>query len=925
MSEKRRARITGGQAKAQRPPTQTTLKDLFQRPNLGTAPVGKEQDVHSEQHTDPVAPSLQAVDPHPPAKPCRPKPSLLFPIFTMKERPRDAVINVDDTEVIDITDASSDTELSTEPPLSSTHHLSPRSEAGQETSPLLPPSPIHFNVHGSDTSIPHAGTHEHACPHKASKNKRTLGLGNAAPFPSSCSQHVRGVQHSYASSQAPLKCRVFPSLGLSDEGTLDFLTERDDTPSISLDRTQKFLTPQQCEEYHQSLGRDYIEPHPAFARISVHRQRIPLHDGEMWTRRFRPRRANEVLGNERHALYLRDWLHALELRTRGREPEKPAPKGATARENKEKGNSKRLTARGVKRPRVVRAVTRKQGNKKRRVDDLDDFVVFSDVEEELADDPCEDSEDELAFCQRTLSRLHRRDTTDTPVPSNGSDTGFDHTPSQSQEPVRTNFTSNLTNTLLITGPPGCGKTAAVYACAEELGWEVFEVYPGIGRRNGASLDQLVGDVGRNHIVQTVHRPKASLETKEGKGLRDYLARSKTGKFAGFGGSQEAGTEGQPISVEGERPKHELKPMPREREMEEAGISGKCHAESDGSGPNVGQSLVLLEEVDVLFKEDAGFWPAVVEFIRCCQRPVVMTCNDPGLVPVGDLPLQDMLVFEPCPSTVAATFLQCVSLAEGCLIPHEDLMVLYESRDAMYGIDIPDRGKYPGTERVPLPDLRRSITQLQMLCVGARHGSGSEMHQGEEAEGHVRGSGGPISVESRATVEREWWRKMNRHSELMSHVDAELCRTTPDTTEVVVEDEEVGYVVLDGREGEVFWERDELIAAEAIRHSRGVHAECGTGPIEASINPARRLEFRARVEYQARMVKALQDVLGRAAVLMPQRSMFLDYIPWVRHMVRVDDELERRAEYSGRRTRNSMRTVHARSVAVGDWQREEMRW
>ncbi|KIY49206.1 hypothetical protein FISHEDRAFT_25929, partial [Fistulina hepatica ATCC 64428] len=60
--------------------------------------------------------------------------------------------------------------------------------------------------------------------------------------------------------------------------------------------------------------------------------------------------------------------------------------------------------------------------------------------------------------------------------------------------------NDLTNTMLLVGPFGSGKTAAVYACAEELGWDVFEVYPGVGRRNGANVENLVGDVGRNHIV-----------------------------------------------------------------------------------------------------------------------------------------------------------------------------------------------------------------------------------------------------------------------------------------------------------------------------------------------------------------------------------------------------------------------------------------
>jgi len=174
--------------------------------------------------------------------------------------------------------------------------------------------------------------------------------------------------------------------------------------------------------------------------------------------------------------------------------------------------------------------------------------------------------------------------------------------------------------------------------------------------------------------------------------------------------------------------------------------------------------------------------------------------------------------------------------------------------------------------------------------------------------------------------------MKRQSEVMSHVDAELCRSRMGMGEGKSDDDETGYVVLEGREGLEYYQRDELIAEEAIRCSRGVHEE--TGPIKASINPAARLTsedargFRARVEYQSRMVEALQDILGPPAPLMPQRSVFLDYIPWVRHMVAVDDMLERRARdglgTGGRWTRNSMRTVHARSVEVGEGQREVLR-
>lgn len=38
--------------------------------------------------------------------------------------------------------------------------------------------------------------------------------------------------------------------------------------------------------------------------------------------------------------------------------------------------------------------------------------------------------------------------------------------------------TRLCNTVLITGPTGVGKTAAVYACAQELGFKVSKSYTG---------------------------------------------------------------------------------------------------------------------------------------------------------------------------------------------------------------------------------------------------------------------------------------------------------------------------------------------------------------------------------------------------------------------------------------------------------------
>jgi DNA polymerase III delta prime subunit len=150
---------------------------------------------------------------------------------------------------------------------------------------------------------------------------------------------------------------------------------------------------------------------------------------------------------------------------------------------------------------------------------------------------------------------------------------------------------------LLVGPPGSGKTASVYACAEELGWEVFEVYPGIGRRNGSSIENLVGEVGKNHLVR--QKPH---------GRHDFLPfGSPTKRKQGFNLSKsEPGSE-------------------RDRSSVPLAYLDIDNSERD-QPPSLGQSLILLEEVDILFKEDVRFWDSVKEVIRECKRPIICTCN-----------------------------------------------------------------------------------------------------------------------------------------------------------------------------------------------------------------------------------------------------------------------------------------------------------
>jgi hypothetical protein len=289
----------------------------------------------------------------------------------------------------------------------------------------------------------------------------------------------------------------------------------------------------------------FLNRHPALVSL---RNKATGANRESWNERFRPQKAVEVLGNEVEATYLRDWLSTLEVGTKGEE--------------------------GAK--KVMRKVKRKKGL---GYDDwiVDDIGLFGEIED------VEEEEDE----EQEVLELHLDD-------------GMERPNSYAS------LESRLTNTILLTGPHGSGKSAAVYAVAAELGWDVFEVYPGIGKRTAANLASLVGDVGKNHMVGSQRHTKESVEPKKSEGIKSFFGKAKS--LQAFGSQ---GSAGDPIDLEVDV-------------LEETPAIGFIDGPS-GDG-KARQSLILIDEVDILFEEESTFWPAVVALIAESRRPVVLTCN-----------------------------------------------------------------------------------------------------------------------------------------------------------------------------------------------------------------------------------------------------------------------------------------------------------
>lgn len=240
------------------------------------------------------------------------------------------------------------------------------------------------------------------------------------------------------------------------------------------------------------------------------------------------------------------------------------------------------------------------------------------------------------------------------------------------------------NSILICGPPGSGKTASVFAVAHELDFEVFEIHPGM-RRTAKDIYDKVGDMTHNHLVQAtasapLSRASSVLSDMDQVSDETPAVDSKQKSLAGF-----LGKKGSEVPLPKPRPEKEILQK---------------------------QSLILFEEVDVLFDEDKTFWAGVQSLIATSKRPIVLTCNSLQNIPLDDLNLHVALHYAPPSTDNAVEHLAHIAAAEGHIIDRNALRTLYDSR-----------GK----------DLRASLADLNFWCqmtVGSTMGGLDWMHGGD---------------------------------------------------------------------------------------------------------------------------------------------------------------------------------------------------
>ncbi|KAL1797914.1 hypothetical protein ACET3X_004520 [Alternaria dauci] len=370
-------------------------------------------------------------------------------------------------------------------------------------------------------------------------------------------------------------------------------------------------------------------------------------ESQPWTLKYCPKYASHVLQTGTEARVLKDWLQSLTVM---------AVSGAS---------------------KVATTLDGKQPPRKKRKKALDDFIV--------PDGEGDDGDEDMVML---------------PVAEGA---GLPSRSFRQPQWIRNN------NVVLISGPHGCGKSAAVHAVAKELGFEVFEIHAGM-RRSGKDIQDKVGDMTANHLVNHKRSAASVQEIVEAADdaddnrvdtvLKDDISSGRQATMASFF-QVKPGTGAVKPKVKAKVPEVNKAPAPSAQAT--LPMAQTPHTSQK-------QSLILIEEADILFEEDQQFWAQITKIASSSKRPIIITCNDERHVPMQDLPIAAILRLQPAPVELATDYLLVLAGREGHILERQAVKELYESKDY---------------------DLRASIMELDFWCqmsVGDRKGGLEWMYQ-----------------------------------------------------------------------------------------------------------------------------------------------------------------------------------------------------
>ncbi|XP_042034946.1 uncharacterized protein LOC121781273 isoform X1 [Salvia splendens] len=163
---------------------------------------------------------------------------------------------------------------------------------------------------------------------------------------------------------------------------------------------------------------------------------------------------------------------------------------------------------------------------------------------------------------------------------------------------------SLKNVLLVTGPVGCGKSASIYACARDQGFQIIEINAS-DWRSGALVKQKFGEAVESHWLQRTVENGTSTENKS---LSKFFKAVDTDMQC---------SNDEVI---------ELIHLPDEESGDVYSSPKKSVNKRPTNCQNEVKTLILFEDVDAAISEDHGFISTIQQLAVTAKRPMILTSN-----------------------------------------------------------------------------------------------------------------------------------------------------------------------------------------------------------------------------------------------------------------------------------------------------------
>ncbi|KAI9343099.1 hypothetical protein BDR26DRAFT_858512 [Obelidium mucronatum] len=333
---------------------------------------------------------------------------------------------------------------------------------------------------------------------------------------------------------------------------------------------------------------------------------------ESWVDKFRPSCRDDIVGieNQKQVGKVKLWLE--QWRQVGRSS---GGGGCGGGQLDELGS---LSAFSSTAPIPETASTAKEKRFKKPSCDFDPHAKDDEASYQ-PDDDIEDSEDESVF---SYMAEEADDDEDVFQPILSKKRRKVNNKKKKKSGQKASETSNPNVHLRLVGPPSSGRTNAVKVVAAECGFDVIEIHSGL-KRGGKDILSLLSEATQSHVVTGGGGSAVPLESTT------EVPKRPTANFFALKKAppKEDAKKGGDAPIKRKRKMVVDDDSDENEDVDVVNVQPSLKSVDTISAAPVKPSLIVVEDADVLFEQDKGFWASMWSMMEVSKRPIVFICTD----------------------------------------------------------------------------------------------------------------------------------------------------------------------------------------------------------------------------------------------------------------------------------------------------------